>query len=96
MTNSDSSNKQPRKKAVALRYDQAKEGVPVVVGKGIGVLAERILAIAREHNIHIEENSDLVEILSKLDLHQEIPPSTYVFVAEILAFIYRTNKSYDG
>jgi len=88
-------NKKP-KKAVALQYDKEKGGAPVTVAKGAGDVAERIIALAEEHGIPIHEDSDLVEILSKLNLNQEIPPETYVVVAEILAFIYRANESYGG
>jgi len=90
----DSGNKPRIKKAVALRYDKEKEAAPTVIGKGKGVTAEKILALAREHNIPVHEDSDLVEILSRLDLQAEIPPETYVVVAELLAFIYRANESY--
>jgi len=90
----DSGNKPKIKKAVALRYDQEKESAPSVIGKGQGLMAERILELAKEHDIPIHEDSDLAEILSRLDLQAEIPPDTYVVVAELLAFIYRTNDSY--
>ena len=90
----DSGNKPPTKKAVALRYDKEKEAAPTVIGKGQGLMAEKILALAKEHNIPIHEDSDLTEILSHLDLQAEIPPDTYVVVAELLAFIYRTNEAY--
>jgi len=90
----DSGNKPRTKKAVALRYDQEKEAAPTVIGKGQGLMADKILALAKEHNIPVHENSDLVEILSRLDLQAEIPPETYVVVAEILAFIYRANEAY--
>lgn len=91
----DSSDKKsPRKKAVALRYDAEKEESPKVVAKGAGKLAEKLLELAKKHNIPIHEDSDLVNILSKLELNEEIPASTYIAVAEILAFVYRTNKSY--
>ncbi|MEW6220156.1 MAG: EscU/YscU/HrcU family type III secretion system export apparatus switch protein [Thermodesulfobacteriota bacterium] len=83
-----------RRKAVALRYDRAQEDAPKVVGKGMGVVAERIIALAQEHGIPLHEDPDLVEILARLDLNEEIPPSTYVVVAEILAFVYRTNESF--
>jgi flagellar biosynthesis protein len=89
-----SSKTKPQKKAVALKYDREHDPVPKVVGKGIGLVAEKIIALAKEHGIPIQQDSDLVEILSRLNLNQEIPPETYVLVAEILAFIYRTNQSY--
>lgn len=87
-------NSSSRPKAVALRYDRTRDQAPMVIGKGTGALAERIIALAREHDIPIHEDADLAEILSLIDLNTEIPPSTYVVVAEILAFIYRTNQSF--
>ncbi len=83
-----------RPKAVALAYEPGRHRAPVVVAKGMGEIAARIMAIAREHGIPIHEDADLVEILSKLDIHREIPPETYVVVAEILAFLYQSNASY--
>ena len=92
--NSKKGKKTRRKKAVALRYDQEQESAPRVVGKGRGAIAEKFLEIAREHGIPVQEDSDLVEVLSKLELDEEIPPSTYVVVAEILAFIYKANDKF--
>jgi len=92
--NQATSKTKPQKKAVALKYDREQDTAPRIVGKGVGTIAEKIIAIAKEHGIPIQPDSDLVEILSRLDLNQEIPPETYVLVAEILAFIYRTNQSY--
>lgn len=92
--NPSSSKTKPQKKAVALKYDREQDHAPKVVGKGAGQVAEKIIALAKEHGIPIQQDSDLVEILSRLNLNQEIPPETYVLVAEILAFIYRANQSY--
>jgi flagellar biosynthesis protein len=83
-----------RKKAVALRYDKTRDQAPVLIGKGAGEMAERIIALAREHGISVQEDADLLEILSQLDLHAEIPPETYIVVAEILALVYRANDTY--
>lgn len=92
--NPPSGKTKPQKKAVALRYDKDKDSAPTVIAKGAGLVADRIIALAEEYGIPIQPNSDLVEILSRLKLNQEIPAETYVLVAEILAFIYRTNQSY--
>ncbi len=83
-----------KNKAVALRYDQENSQAPVIIGKGEGLIAERIIALARENNIPIHADADLVEVLSRLKINEEIPPETYLLVAEILAFIYRTNENY--
>lgn len=94
MAPSKKSPPKQQKKAVALRYDTAKDDAPRLIAKGTGEIAEKILALAREHNIPIREDSDLTEILAQLDLNEEIPPDTYLVVAEILAFVYRTNQSF--
>ena len=87
--------KSKKQKAVAIKYDKERDAAPRLVGKGLGLLADKIIALAEEHGIPVQTDSDLVEILSRLNLNQEIPPETYVLVAEILAFIYRTNQSYN-
>ena len=84
--------KERRKKAAALRYEKETDSVPRVVAKGSGIVADKILQLAKEHNIPIKEDAQLVEVVAQLDLYQEIPPELYRAVAEILAFIYRTTK----
>lgn len=86
--------KQPLPKAVALSYDQEKDLAPVVVAKGQGLIAERIKALAVEHNIPIQEDQVLLRYLMALNLYEEIPPELYRVVAEILAFIYRIEQRY--
>ena len=86
----------PLKKAVALGYDPEKDIAPKVVAKGKGLIAENILAIAKEHNIHIQEDKQLVDYLAALDLYEEIPPVLYGVIAEIMSFIYRTDSEYQG
>jgi flagellar biosynthesis protein len=82
-----------RLKAVALHYADG-ERAPHIVATGVGEIARRILELAHEHQIPVKEDSQLVEILSKLDLGYEIPPETYRAVAEILAFLYRTDEAW--
>lgn len=79
------------KKAVALRYEPSRDEAPSVAAKGQGKLAERIIALAREHGVPIKEDPDLVEVLARLEVDQEIPPELYLVVAEILAFVYKSN-----
>ncbi len=89
--------KKPKKKrAVALRYDASKDAAPKITAKGQGAIAEKIIELAKEAGVPIKEQSDLVEILSKLDLNAEIPPETYVIVAEILAWVYELNQKSSG
>lgn len=80
------------KKAVALEYNKKKDNAPRVVASGQGEIARRIISAAHEYNIPIKEDSDLVEILSKVDINQEIPPNLYKAVAEIFSFLYRATK----
>lgn len=80
------------KKAVALKYEPERSSAPVVVAKGQGLLAEEILQKARESGVPVQEDASLVEVLSKLDLEQEIPPELYRLVAEILSFVYRSDR----
>lgn len=72
--------------AVALSWDG--DGAPRVTAKGRGEIAERILALAREHNVPLREDRALVAVLSKVDLDTQIPPALYKAVAEVIAFAY--------
>jgi flagellar biosynthesis protein len=65
-----------------------------VTAKGSGRVAEKIIALAKEHGIPIQEDPALVQVLSQLDFYEEIPPPVYGIVAEILAFIYSINQKY--
>jgi flagellar biosynthesis protein len=79
------------KKAVALKYERGKDAAPKVAAKGRGAVADKILALAREHRIPIEQDSTLMDALYRLDINEEIPEELYQVVAELLAFIYRMN-----
>ena len=76
-----------RKKAVALRYDPEKDNAPVVFSKGYGELAERIIKIAKERNIPVVEDKDLISALIRVEVFEEIPPELYRAVAKVLVFI---------
>jgi flagellar biosynthesis protein len=80
-----------RKKAVALQYDRSKDSAPRVTAKGEGILAQKIIDLALEHDIPIKDDPDLIEVLSTLEINQEIPSEVYVAVAELLAFVYSMN-----
>jgi flagellar biosynthesis protein len=81
---------------VALRYRTHQDRAPRLVAKGRGVVAERILQLARAHGIPVRQDRNLVEVLSQLQLNQEIPPALYQAVAEILAFVYRLANKTPG
>lgn len=82
----------PSKQAVAVRYDAAKESAPRVIAKGRGHIAEKILEIARTNDVPIHENPELVEMLSLVELFDEIPPELYTAVAEVLVWVYKVNN----
>jgi len=84
-----------QKKAAALRYRQGLDSAPKVTAKGRGKLAEKIIEMAKQNGIPVKEDPDLVEVLSKLDLMEEIPPELYMVVAELLAYIYSLNNQKD-
>jgi flagellar biosynthesis protein len=83
-------------KAVALKYNQEKDHAPKVMAKGRGEIAEKIIEIAKTYNLPLYEDKNLVQILEALELEAEIPPDLYRAVAEVLAFIYRLNKTQPG
>lgn len=80
------------KKAAALRYEKDKDGAPKVVAKGRGIVAEKIVEIAKEAGVPILEDRDLVEFLIALDVGEEIPPNLYKAVAEILVYVYKITR----
>lgn len=77
-------SKQPR--AVALKYDEIN--APKLVAKGESEIASEIIKIAQEYGVPLYENSELVDILAKLELGDEIPEVLYRVIAEIIAFAY--------
>ncbi|MDP1830654.1 MAG: EscU/YscU/HrcU family type III secretion system export apparatus switch protein [Geothrix sp.] len=89
----------PRPRAAALRYrpeDPFKDAAPRLVAKGQGLLAERILALAKEHGISVSRDPDLLAALEPLDLDRLIPPELFQAVAILLAALYRANKKASG
>lgn len=82
-------------KAVALKYDAQKNNAPVVSAKGFGSIAEKIIDLAKKHNIFIHRDSDMIEVLSRMDIGDEIPDYLYKAIAEILAFVYKLNNRYN-
>jgi len=80
----------PTHLAVALKYDTENMGAPTVVAKGARLLAEKIIEIAREHNVPIVQNPPLARALYQaVELGAEIPANLYKAVAEVLAYVYR-------
>ena len=81
------------KKALALRYTQA-ENAPRVTARGKNELAEKIISLAKENDVPIYEDRDLLEILYSLNPGHEIPVELFEAVAEVLTFVYLANDKY--
>lgn len=88
-----------RPRAAALRYQPEapfQDAAPRLVAKGQGLLAERILELARRHGVSVSKDPDLLSALEPLDLDRMIPPELFQAVAVLLASLYRTNKKAAG
>jgi flagellar biosynthesis protein len=74
--------------AAALAYDPVGSLPPQVVAAGTGLIAEQIVALAREHGVPLRQDAGLVEALARLEIGTLIPTELYAVVAEVLAFVY--------
>ena len=83
------------KKATALKYDTSLNSAPKVTAQGSGQIARNIIQIARENDIPIKEDADMVNLLSQIELNQEIPEELYKAVAEVFSFIYGLANTND-
>ena len=82
------------KKAIALKYKPEDNSAPIIVAKGKGETAERIIEKANESNVPTYFEPNLSEVLVDLKLGQEIPQEFYEIVAEILVFISSIDEKY--
>ncbi|ANX12300.1 flagellar biosynthesis protein FlhB [Fictibacillus arsenicus] len=83
----------PTHYAICLKYDDSGMDAPVVVAKGVDLIAQRIKEIGKEHNVVTVENKPLARTLyARVDIGQVIPEDLFKAVAEILAFVYRIKK----
>jgi len=78
--------------AVALAYVTG-DLAPKVVARGRGVIAEQIIAKAKEHEVFVHESKDLVALLMQVDLDDHIPAALYQAIAEILAWLYHVENN---
>jgi flagellar biosynthesis protein len=82
------------KKAVALFYDGT--GAPQVTAKGFGADAQTIIELAQAHDVPLCDNPALVELLSQIEIGDEVPEALYIAVAHIMAFAYRLRSPSSG
>jgi flagellar biosynthetic protein FlhB len=81
--------------AIALKYQRGTDKAPVVLAKGENIFAQRIKAIAAEHEVPMVENKPVARMLFKHGkVGKPIPSELYKAVAEILAFVYKTHRYY--
>lgn len=80
--------------AAVIRYDEEDGGAPKVVAHGRGQLANQIIDLAKQNNVHMQEDPLLVENLLDMDLGDNIPPQLYSVMAEILLLIEEMEKNY--
>ncbi|VAW64505.1 Uncharacterized homolog of the cytoplasmic domain of flagellar protein FhlB [hydrothermal vent metagenome] len=78
--------KKPKTIAVALEYDGSN--TPTISAQGVGDVAEKIIDIAKQCGVPLQQDSELVEILAELNLGDEVPENLYRAVAEVIAFAY--------
>lgn len=84
-------DKSLNKKAVALRY-QEFEPAPKIVAKGEGLIADKIIALAKEHNVFVHDSPDLVDLLSQIDLDEYVPQTLWLIVAELLIWAHSVDS----
>ena len=81
--------KEKQEKAAALKYERGVNAEPKVATTGRGLVAEKIISLALANGVPVHEDQHLIEILSTIDLYEEIPTELYKAVAEILVFVYK-------
>ncbi|NCW84596.1 MAG: flagellar biosynthesis protein [Oxalobacteraceae bacterium] len=79
-----------KNQAVALLYE-SNSVAPRVLAKGEGLLAEAILSKAQLSGIPLRAEPELVGLLMQIELNDYIPPSLYMAVAEVIAWVYQLN-----
>lgn len=83
-----------RQEAIALSYDPADGTAPKVVAKGKGKIAENILAEAKAHDVPVQEDPTLLELLGQLEIDESIPEELYEAVSEVFAYIYHVDQQH--
>lgn len=86
----------PTHYAVALKYEPETMQAPVIVAKGVDVLALRIRELAKEHEVPIVENPPLARALYKVDLDQSVPVEHYRAVAGVISYVMRLKDGMDA
>ncbi|MGC8677781.1 MAG: EscU/YscU/HrcU family type III secretion system export apparatus switch protein [Hydrogenobaculum sp.] len=80
------------KKAIALKYERGKDNAPRLVAKGKGYIAQKIVELAKEHQVPIIQDEKLLSAAYNLDIYEEVPPELYKAVAKVLVFVEKLKK----
>lgn len=89
----DSAETPEPREAAALRYETGADSAPRMVAHGRGDAADRILELARQHDLPVTKDPTLVSILGALDVGAEVPPDLYGVIAEVLAWAYDADRA---
>ncbi len=80
----------PTHYAVALKYDTLQMDAPVMVAKGVDLVAERIKQVAKENQVPVVENPTLARALyDSMQIDQMIPQDHYKAVAEVISYVFK-------
>lgn len=87
----------PTHYAVALKYDAATGGAPILVAKGSDFVALKIRELAQEHAVTTLESPALARaVYYSTDIDREIPAGLYIAVAQVLAYVYQLKQYKAG
>ncbi|MEW8970570.1 MAG: EscU/YscU/HrcU family type III secretion system export apparatus switch protein [Mesobacillus sp.] len=77
-----------------IKYDEEQGKSPTIVAQGSGQVAEKIIELAKKNNVHLQEDSSLLQDLLDIDLGDSVPPQLYGVVAEIFLLLEELEKNY--
>lgn len=78
--------------ATVIKYEEGVTAAPKVVATGTGHVANKIIEMAKENDIPMQEDPSLIQNLLDLDLGENIPPQLYSVIAEILLLIQEMER----
>ncbi len=80
--------------AAVIKYDTNQDVAPTVIAQGSGQVAKKIMELAKQNNIQIQEDESLISTLLNIDLGESVPPQLYAAIAEILILLEEIEKKY--
>ncbi len=92
----EAEKKTPKRKAAVALSSEALKALPKITAAGYGKVAEQIVELAFQNGVKVREDADLAEMLAAVDVDSDIPTEALVAVAEILAYIYKANGTYQS